>query len=221
MFVSWLLLASNALAETQVMPGVDDGTVHIQLGHVFPYYGGVFTDAWMSSNGFIMFYDPTKGYGNSNTWNNGCCNGFNPNGNSQFSYMIAPLWTDLIHITSVPDSGYFYETGEGGTSFLWQNIAEFYDPNNLNTFGVQLWPDGSFDFHYDEVNIKNHTTWIGFTGDTTYTNSMNEYEEVNELFYKTAQEGGMTTDHIANFASEQTEYGYAWYGQDGGYSGGP
>ena len=202
------------------MNGVDDGTVHINLGHTFPYYGGVFTDAWMSSNGFIMLYDPTTGFGNSSTWNNGCCNGFNPAeynyaGNS-FSYMLAPLWTDLIHITSVPDSGYFYETGEGGTSFLWKNIAEFYDPNNLNTFGVQLWPDGSFDFHYDEVNITNHTTWIGFTGDTT-SQSGNVYDEVNELFYKTAQEGGMTTEHIANFASEQTEYGYAWYGQDGGY----
>jgi len=61
--------------ETQVMNGVDDGTVHIQLGHVFPYYGGIFTDAWMSSNGFILLYDPTTGYGNSSTNNQGCCSG--------------------------------------------------------------------------------------------------------------------------------------------------
>ena len=116
--------------ETQVMNGVDDGTVHINLGHTFPYYGGVFTDAWMSSNGFIMFYDPTSGYGNDQAGINGCCQGYNPSGAGRFSYMLAPLWTDLIHITSVPDSGYFYETGEGGTSFLWKNIAEFYDPSN-------------------------------------------------------------------------------------------
>lgn len=224
LLVSCLLLASNSFAQTQVMDGVDDGTVHIQLGHVFPYYGGVFTDAWMSSNGFILFYDPVNSFGNPYTYNNGCCNGFNPSGQGRFSYMLAPLWTDLRHDTGIPDSGYFYETGEGGTAFLWKNITEF-GTNNLNTFGVQLWPDGSFDFHYADVNITNHTTWIGFTGDTTSVNG-NVYDEVNELFYKTAQEGGMTTDHIANFASETFETDgntyYAWYGQDGGYeSSGP
>lgn len=217
--VCFLWAANYAEAQTQVMDGVDDGTVHINLGHTFPYYGGVFTDAWMSSNGFIILYDPTTGFGNSNTGNNGCCNGFNPGGAGHFSYMLAPLWTDLRHNTSIPDSGYFYETGTDGTAFLWKNITE-YGTNNLNTFGVQLWPDGSFDFHYADVNITNHTTWIGFTGDTTSVNG-NVYDEVNELFYKTAQEGGMTTDHIANFASETFETDgntyYAWYGQDGGY----
>lgn len=204
------------------MNGVDDGTVHINLGHNFPYYGGVFTDAWMSSNGFIMFYDPTTGFGNSNTSNNGCCSGFNPSGQGSFSYMLAPLWTDLRHNTSIPDSGYFYETGTDGTAFLWQNITE-YGTNNLNTFGVQLWPDGSFDFHYADVNITNHTTWIGFTGDTSYVNSNNIYEEVNEIFYKS---GSMNMDDVASFASvvNETENGTfaAWYGQDGGYeSAGP
>ena len=118
---------SNA-EETQVMNGVDDGTVHINLGHTFPYYGGIFTDAWMSSNGFILLYDPVSQFGNSSTYNDGCCSGFNPSGYNyagySFSYMLAPLWTDLRHNTSIPDSGYFYETGEGGTSFLWKNITD-------------------------------------------------------------------------------------------------
>ena len=205
---------------TQVMNGVDDGTYHVNLGHSFPYYDGVFTDAWMSSNGVIILYDPTTGVGNPNYNNSMCCSGRDPSNISYYSYMIAPLWTDLIHITSVPDSGYFYETDTTGTRFLWQNIAEFYNPNNLNTFGVELWPDGSFDFHYDEVKITNHSTGIGFTGDTT-RQSNNVYDEVNELFYKTQQEGGMTTEHIANFASEETNYGYAWYSQDGGFESGP
>jgi len=222
--VGFLWAANYAEAQTQVMDGVDDGTVHINLGHTFPYYGGVFTDAWMSSNGFILFYDPANSFGNPTTYNNGCCNGFFPGGiGGTFSYMLAPLWTDLRHDTSIPDSGYFYETGKDGTAFLWQNITEF-GTNNLNTFGVQLWPDGSFDFHYADVNITNHNVWIGFTGDTTSLNG-NVYDEVNELFYKTAQEGGMTTDHIGNFASETYEVEgntyYAWYGEDGGYTSGP
>ena len=210
--------------ETQVMNGVDDGTVHIQLGHVFPYYGGIFTDAWMSSNGFILLYDPTTGYGNSSTNNQGCCSGFNPSGynyaGNSFSYMLAPLWTDLRHNTSIPDSGYFYETGEGGTSFLWKNLQEF-GTSNLNTFGAQLWPDGSFDFHYADVNVTQHSVWIGYTGDTTSLNG-NVYDEVTELFYG---QGSLTMDDVASFASvvNETETGTyaAWYGQDGGYTSGP
>ena len=221
-FVSSLLLLSvNAYSQTQVMNGEDDATVHINLGHNFPYYGGVFTDAWMSSNGFIILYDPTIGYGNSNTgqsWCNTCPWGYSggpPQGKSNLSYMIAPMWSDFRHHPSVENSGYFYETGEGGTWFEWRNVQE-YGTNNLNTFGLQLWPEGSFDFHYANVNVTQHDTWIGFTGDAT-SQSGNVYNEVNELFYKQASEGGMTTNHVTNFTDAETNFGYAWWGQDGGY----
>ena len=203
------------------MNGVDDGTVHINLGHSFPYYGGVFTDAWMSSNGFIILYDPTAGYGNSNTgqsWCNTCPWGYSggpPDGRSNLSYMIAPMWSDFRHNSSIANSGYYYETGSGGTWFEWRNVQE-YGTSNLNTFGLQLWPEGSFDFHYSQVNVTNHDTWIGFTGDAT-SQSGNVYNEVNELFYKQASEGGMTTNHVTNFTDATTNFGYAWWGQDGGY----
>lgn len=225
-FVSSLLLFSaSAYSETQVMNGVDDGTVHINLGHSFPYYGGVFTDAWMSSNGFIILYDPTTGYGNPNTsqsWCNYCPWGYSggpPDGRSNLSYMIAPMWSDFTHNTNIANSGYFYETGSGGTWFEWRNVQE-YGTSNLNTFGLQLWPEGSFDFHYANVNVTQHDTWIGFTGDTT-SQSGNVYDEVNQLFYKTASEGGMTTQHVTNFTDATTNFGYAWWGQDGGYDSAP
>ena len=88
---------------TQIMDGADDSTYHVPLGHSFPYYGGVFTDAWMSTNGFIMLYDPVNQFGNSNTWNSLCCSGqdlANNNYGGQFSFMLAPLWTDLIDLIS-------------------------------------------------------------------------------------------------------------------------
>lgn len=205
------------------MNGVDDGTVHVPLGHAFPYYGGVFTDAWMSSNGFIILYDPTTGYGNPNTSQSWCSNcpwyysGGPPQGRSNLSFMIAPMWSDFRHNPNIADSGYFYETGTGGTWFEWRNVQE-YGTNNLNTFGLQLWPEGSFDFHYANVNVTNHDTWIGFTGDTMSKDSAGIYDEVNELFYKTAQDGGMQTSHVTNFTDAETNFGYAWWGQDGGYS---
>lgn len=218
-FVSSLLVLSvNAYSETQVMNGVDDGTVHVSLGHSFPYYGGVFTDAWMSSNGFIILYDPTTGYGNSNTgqsWCQSCGWGYSggpPDGKSNLSYMIAPLWSDFRHITSVANSGYFYETDTGGTWFEWRNVRE-YGTSNLNTFGLQLYPEGSFDFHYSQVNVTRHNSWIGFSGDAT-SQSGSVYNEVNELFYK---QNSMTTNDVTNFTDATTNFGYAWWGQDGGY----
>lgn len=189
---------------TQIMDGVDDGTYHVPLGHSFPYYGGVFTDAWMSSNGFILLYDPVNQFGNADTWNNGCCSGFNPSGQGRFSYMLAPLWTDLRDANATPDAGYYYKTNSDESKFLWYNVNE-YGTQNTNTFQVNLWPDGSFDFVYDEVDITSHNTWIGFTGDTS--------TDVTELQY--AQ--GSLDEFGLNFISQTFNGGRAWWGKDGGY----
>src|SRR5210317_209956 len=159
---------------TPVMPGVDDGTAHVPLGHAFPYMGGVFTDAWMSSNGFLLFYDPVSQFGNPNTWNQGCCSGYNPSGQGSFSYMLAPLWTDLMDPDGSGEAGYYYKTDEGHSSFLWYNVVEF-GTSNTNTFQVDLYSGGSFDFIYDEVDITQHSVWIGFTGDTSKTDSTGKY----------------------------------------------
>ena len=197
---------------TQIMDGLDDATYHVSLGHTFPYYGGVFTDAWMSTNGFILLYDPVKQFGNPDTWNSMCCSGLdlaNTDFGNQFSFMIAPLWTDLIDKTQGADSGYFYKTNEGVSSFLWYNVNEFYN-DNKNTFQVNLWPDGSFDFLYDEVDITQHNTFIGFTGNI-------DYGEVNQLGYYQ----GSVTEFDIDFHSQTVNGGRAWYGNDGGYKASP
>ena len=197
------LLSPNGM--TQIMNGVDDGTYHIQLEHNFPYYGGVFTDAWMSSNGFVMFYDPTSGFGNNHTWNNGCCSGFNPINNNTFSYMIAPLWNDLRDPNASSDDGYYYNTNKDGSSFLWYNVYE-YGTTNKNTFQVDIFPDGSFDMIFDEVDITRHSVWVGFTGDTSKS------LEIKEQIYSQSN----LTEFDMDFAT-QVNGGRVWYGVDGGY----
>jgi len=210
------------------LPSGDDRTWEINLGHVFPYYGGQFTNAWMSSNGFIMLYDPNENYGNPNTNYNGCCSGFDPLSSPGYlQFMIAPLWTDLIDRNYHTGDGYYYETGEGGTSLLWYKLCEYGDWNhcaagNYNTFAANLWPDGSFDFIYDDISIRNHNVWIGHTGDIT--NDTSQIEEL--LFYNTSQTD-MTLASVADI-SDQAWYddqgnvtSYAWWGTDGGYSSGP
>jgi hypothetical protein len=219
LFTLLALFSINAYADadwlspagmTKVMEGVDDGTFHVSLGHTFPYYGGIFTDAWMSSNGVIILYDPTTQFGNWNTGNSMCCSGYDltnwePWQGDQFSFMLAPLWTDLRDANLTPDDGYYYKTNEGVSSFLWYNVTEF-GTSNTNTFQANLWPDGSFDFLYDEVDITQHNTFMGFTGDITKN-------EINQLGY---YQGGVTEFDI-NFHSQSVNGGRAWYGSDGGY----
>jgi len=219
LFALLALFSINAYADadwlspdgmTKVMEGVDDGTFHVSLGHTFPYYGGIFTDAWMSSNGVIILYDPTTQFGNWNTGNSMCCSGMELSNwqsyqGDQFSFMLAPLWTDLVDRNLTPDDGYYYRTDEGGSSFLWYNVNEFYN-DNTNTFQVNMWPDGSFDFLYDEVDITEHNTFIGFSGDLTKN-------EINQLGY---YQSGVTEFDI-DFHSQSVNGGRAWYGSDGGY----
>ena len=213
---------------TQVMDGqnFDDSIMKISLGHSFTYYGGTFNDAWMSTNGFLMFYDSSSGIGNSrlgnasiNNFNRSlCCDGLNlkalesAGGNiTPYSYMIAPLWTDIIDKTSGANSGFFYETSNSGSSFLWYNVNEYYN-NNKNTFQVNIHTDNSFDFVYDEVDITNHDVFIGFTGDLT-ANEDNE-SELNQLQFADSN----FTEFNIDFHSETVPGGRAWYGTDGGYS---
>ena len=66
--------------------------------------------------------------------------------------------------------------------------------------------EGSLDFKYFDVDVRNHNTWIGFTGDAT-AQSGNVYSEVNEVFYRTAQQD-MDMDDVASFASESINGGY-------------
>ena len=196
---------------TKVMEGVDDGTYHVSLGHGFPYYGGVFTDAWMSSNGTILLYDPVRQYGNPNTNNSFCCSGqdFTDPNLSYFSFMLAPLWTDLRDYNLTSDDGYYYRTGTQGSSFLWYNVKEYGYSNNNNTFQVDLWPDGSFDFLYDEVNVTGHQTMIGFSGDVSLGDATKLWMGNN-----------ITDQNLGNMTwwdQLNVGQGYAWYGQDGGY----
>ena len=220
---SLLLFASCASAQsdwlttdgkTQVMNGVDDGTYHLQLEHAFPYYGGVFTDAWMSSNGVIILYDPTTGIGNPQTGNSMCCSGqnlsnWNTSQGNGFSYMLAPLWTDLRDPNVTPDDGYYVSTDQDGSSFLWYNVYE-YGTTNTNTFQVDFYADGSFDFLYDEVDITQHSVFIGNTGDM----NSGATPEVNQLQYA---QGGLTEFDFEFPTTEFPGQGRAWYGQDGGY----
>lgn len=181
-FLMVLLTASTTANEldpagmTQVMNGVDDSAYHVELGHTFPHLDKVFTDAWMSTNGFILLWSPTNNLGVQNSPSYGhCCDGYNfsagtpnylDNVVGQFSYMLAPLWTDLDDTNALKDDGYYYYTDTDRSRFLWYKVTEYGRPDALNTFQINIDKSGGFEYIYDDVAIDSHQVFIGWTGDT-------------------------------------------------------
>jgi hypothetical protein len=145
------------LSHTQVIEHQisDDGYARVPLQFGFPYYGRIFTESYMFSNGVVGFLNPT------NSW---CCTGFDlrTNNGTPFSFAIMPLQTDLINY-----SGRFLTEGTPQYQrYVWENISEYGAPQNLNTFGVEIRPSGYIGMHYEQVNISPwRPVTIGRTGD--------------------------------------------------------
>jgi hypothetical protein len=161
-----LLLLSCSLGQAQIIQHniSDDGYARVPLQFGFPYYGSVFTESYMFSNGVVGFLNPT------NSW---CCTGFDlrVNNGTPFNFAIMPLQTDLINY----GQGRFLS--EGTTQYQrykWENISEYGRPQNLNTFGLEIRPTGYIGMHYEQVNISaGRPVTIGMTGNT----SLGEYTQ--------------------------------------------
>jgi len=133
----------------------DDGYARVPLQFAFPYYGRVFTESYMFSNGVVGFLNPTNHF---------CCSGYDiTQPNHPFSFAIMPLQTDLLNY-----SGRFLTEGTPQYQrYVWENISEFGRPQNLNTFGVEIRPSGFIGVHYEQINIDpSRTVTMGMTGDS-------------------------------------------------------
>jgi hypothetical protein len=178
--LSILGLTGIVRAETPVVTTPifgDDSYVHIPLQFGFPFYGRVFTHSWMHSNGVVSFFDPAVPAPGA-TYNPGawayCCQGEQPNTNTpQFSFMIAPLWTDLYptHLSSFSTEG----TSQY-QRYFWNDISEISNMSNLNSFSLEIRPSGFIGVDYTKVQIQNQMVWIGAIGDPTQS-------QWNEVYY--------------------------------------
>lgn len=139
----------------------DDGYARVPLQFAFPYYGRVFTESYMFSNGVVGFLNPTNHF---------CCSGYDiTQPNHPFSFAIMPLQTDLINY----GQGRFLTEGTPQYQrYMWENISEYGRPQNLNTFGVEIRPSGYIGVHYQQINIDpSRPVTMGMTGDS----SLNQY----------------------------------------------
>jgi hypothetical protein len=160
----------------------DDGHVHVPLQFGFPYFGKTFTNSIMYDNGVVGFFAPatqtTQAVGCDPAISGWC--GGNQWGSQQFTstlgpswnYMIAPLHTDLI-----PRSNSVYSTtGDSSQmTYRWQNVGEFYNPNNLNTFSLQIKPSGFIGANYENINIGHSNVSVGLTGNLTNSEFAQHY----------------------------------------------
>lgn len=150
----------------------DDGHVNVPLQFGFPYFGKTFTNSVMYDNGVVGFFSPAT----TNTQAIGCdpatsgwCGGnqwysqqFTTSLGPSWNYMIAPLHTDMRPVT-----GSVYST-TGDTSqmtYRWQNVGEYYNPSNLNTFSLQIKPSGFIGVDYEKINLGQSNVSVGLTGD--------------------------------------------------------
>jgi len=147
----------------------DDTYAHVPLPFAFPFYGRTFTNSWMHSNGVVSFLDPMSpiegaGY-NPGAWAY-CCGGPDLSQNTigygaQFNYTIAPFWTDLY---PGPSSQFYTTRSSDHIRYHWDNIADISNPNNLNTFSLELRPSGFIGANYANTNSQQQVT-IGTIGD--------------------------------------------------------
>jgi hypothetical protein len=137
----------------------DDNTRNVSLGFEFEYWGQTFTDAWVSSNGFVSFQSGAHL----------CCNG-QPIEMAQRNTIYA-YWSDLISYTGNP----YYRRDNGSILFGWYGVNE-YGANNSSTFEIGLFADGKIQLNYGNLGFNGgHTFTAGITGPTADDNI--------ELFY--------------------------------------
>ena len=126
----------------------DDNTQNVALGFEFEYWGQTFTDAWVSSNGFVSFQSGAHL----------CCNG-QPIEMAQRNTIYA-YWSDLISFTGNP----YYRRDDGSILFGWYGVNEF-GTNNSSTFEIGLFADGKIQLNYGNLGFTGgHTFTAGITG---------------------------------------------------------
>jgi len=162
---------SLADPEKEEVTIVDDGWVEVPLDFTFPFYSNSYVTSFMFSNGVIGFMNPNTIPGSGIVYDGLCCNSFDftasnnnygNHGGVRFDYVIMPWHTDLIDI----GTGKFYIQGDDTfQSYFWENISEYYDNTDLNTFDTTIYPTGNIRFAYQALDIQSHSVTVAIVGD--------------------------------------------------------
>ena len=148
----WDLRLDNATD----MSAPDDGTSQVfNLGFDFTFFGETFNQAYMASNGCLIFGTLATG----NNWEKNCTQ-YNPSPEPNTNYTMYPFWTDLI---MRDNSDMLAKQFNDKVIFGWYEMWE-YDRDSKNTFELWLYPNDSYEARYGELDIQDHDVFIGIQG---------------------------------------------------------
>jgi len=165
--VSFFLLCSQSKAEAPVVEHQigDDQWIEVPLDFTFPFYGNSYVTSFMFTNGVVGFLDPLDVAGSGYVYDGLCCSGQNFTGGAtgvRFHYTIMPWHTDLIDT----GAGRFYTQGDSTfQKYMWENLAEYYDPDTENSFDLTIFPLGNIEINYTELEIDDHSVTVAVVGD--------------------------------------------------------
>ncbi len=149
--------AGNFEGELAYEVGDDQLSTTINIPFNFTFYGQTFNSARMATNGCVHF-----GLGTGNINYNNYCGDYTPDelSTKAYTYTMLPFWTDLIRDTNSRMKSY----GDSSKMiFGWYDMRE-YNRDSDNSFEVILWPNNTFEYRYDELDIINHDVIIGEIG---------------------------------------------------------
>jgi len=148
------------ISTTGTFIGLGDDQVSgaIPLGFNFDFYGNTYSQAYVSSNGFLAF---------NSDFNSGCCSGpFLPS-NSNPSNLIAGFWNDL----NLPQGNIRYQTT--GTAGSQQFVVGFYDVQHYSngvpvTFEMILFEgSNNIELQYGSAPNNGDSVTIGITNNNS------------------------------------------------------
>ena len=149
--------ADNFEGELAYEVGDDQLSTTINIPFNFTFYGQTFNSARMATNGCVHF-----GLGTGNINYNNYCGDYTPDelSTKAYTYSLLPFWTDLIRDNDSRMKSY----GDSSKMiFGWYDMREF-NRDSGNSFEVILWPNNTFEYRYDELDIINHDVIIGEIG---------------------------------------------------------
>ncbi len=167
---------------TQVTLDDDELTPALPIGFQFAFYGNIYTEFYISSNGFITFSDEGD---------DGCCSGQNLPDTNTPNNLIAFDWNDI----NPEDGGTMRYTtiGTAPNRILimdWDSVTHIDDSDDITTTQVKLFEGSN--------RIEIHTTNIPLTGDDK-TQGLENIDGTAAIIVpgRNAGNWGATNDYVA------------------------
>jgi hypothetical protein len=161
------------------MSASDDGTSQaFGLGFDFTFFGETFNQAYMASNGCLIFGALATG----NNWEKNCTQ-YNPSPEPNTNYTMYPFWTDLI---MGDNSSMLAQQFDDKVIFGWYEMWEYYR-DSKNTFELWLYPNDSYEARYGELDIKEHDVFIGIQGKEDEVETYYFHDECNTGAYNSKE----------------------------------